>query len=303
MESVTTAVADGCNVEQRVIFNCSRSNPEGVAPADVLFPNLVMISRDRPHRFRSVQRGFWNQLDADVLSLLEELVTGQRSLCRLLETSRKFSLLFEHNQKRDRANHVYTGPDFARVLRTFQYAEQRFNSRSKPLFRIFRLLPTVIQTLSDITSMTDDPADSSWAESLLQRFAGIQGYETLVTAAVVADAMMAFQPAIRLEDQAAADFSLSGVEAAKLKQTLWALLDNGGIFLEECDETLTHTVLRSIRNKTVFLRAGTPKQSAMVLHWPSPGADRTAPIRRAKEPITIIRMFYGVDIHKEEIER
>ena len=286
-----------------MIFNCSRSNPEGVAPADVLFPNLVMISRDRPHRFRSAQRGFWNQLDADVLSLLEELVTGQRSLCRLLETSRKFSLLFEHNQKRDRANHVYTGPDFARVLRTFQYAEQRFNSRSKPLFRIFRLLPTVIQTLSDITSMTDDPADSSWAESLLQRFAGIQGYETLVTAAVVADAMMAFQPAIRLEDQAAADFSLSGVEAAKLKQTLWALLDNGGIFLEECDETLTHTVLRSIRNKTVFLRAGTPKQSAMVLHWPSPGADRTAPIRRAKEPITIIRMFYGVDIHKEEIER
>ncbi|CAE7884807.1 unnamed protein product [Symbiodinium microadriaticum] len=115
--------------------------------------------------------------------------------------------------------------------------------------------------------MTDDPHDSNWAESLLLRFSGTKGYETLVTAAVVADAMMAFQPAIRLEDAAAADFSLSAVEAAKLKQTLWALLYHGGIFLEECSETLTHTVLRSIRNKTVFLRAGTPKQSAMVLHW------------------------------------
>ena len=290
LESIVSAVADGCNVEQRVLFNCSKANPSGAAPADVLCPNLLMINRDRPHRFRSVQRGFWNQVDVDVLSLLEELVTGQRSLCRLLETSIKFSKLFQDNQKRDRANHVYTGPDFARVLRTFQYAEQRFNSRSKPLYRIFRLLPTVIQTLSDITSMTDDPHDSNWAESLLLRFSGTKGYETLVTAAVVADAMMAFQPAIRLEDAAAADFSLSAVEAAKLKQTLWALLYHGGIFLEECSETLTHTVLRSIRNKTVFLRAGTPKQSAMVLHWPLPGADRDAPVRRAKEPVTIIRM-------------
>ena len=215
-------------------------------------------------------------------------MTGPRSLARLLETSRKFSLLFESKQQQDKANHVYTGAHFSRVLRNFQFAEQRFNSRTKPLFRIFRLLPTVIQTLSDITSKSDDPQDANWAEELLQKFSGPQGYEALVTAAVVADTLIARQPALRLEDEASADFSLSGVEAAKLTQTLRALLHDGGIFLEECDETLTHTVLRAIRNKTVFLRAGTPRASAMVLAWPAPGPDRSAPIRRAKEPFGFV---------------
>ena len=283
VDSVVSSVADGCPVEQRVLYDCTRANPEGVrAEDDIVFRNMLMVSRDRPHRFRSVQKGFWNNADSDVQSLLDELVTGPKSLCRLMESSRKFSLLFEENQKKDKANHVYSGPAFARVLTSFQFAEQRFNSRTKPLFRIFRLLPTVIQTLSDVTK-SNDTQDAAWAEGLLHKFSGPAGYETLVSAAVVADALIACQPALRLEDSAAADFSLSGVEAARLKQTLWALLHNGGIFLEECDQTCTHACLRAIRNKTVFLRSGTPNMTALVLHWPAPGPGRSAPLHKAKQ--------------------
>ena len=70
-------------------------------------------------------------------------MTGKRSFARLCETSNKFSALFMAKQHEV----PMSAKAFATTLRNLHYAEQRFDSRSLPLFRLFQLLPVVIGTL------------------------------------------------------------------------------------------------------------------------------------------------------------
>ena len=240
-----------------------------------------MITRDRPHRYRSVQKGFWQNADEPVRQLLSDLVTGPRSFARPLESSLKFSLLFQKNQQEFK--HVHTGPSFAATVKNLSFSESRFNSRVKPLMRLFRLLPVCIQTLTEVTSF-DDEKDANWAAGLLEKWSGDRGYTALVTAAVVADAVLASQSALRVEDSASADFAISGPAAAEVRQRLEALLLHGGLFLQEADSSLTHCALRAIQGKVVFVRSGTPGAAALALRWPSPDSPgRRAPLEKAKE--------------------
>ena len=117
--------------------------------------------------------------------------------------------------------------------------------------------------------------------------AGDSGYNRLVCAAVVGDTLLACMPCLRLEDEAAADFALSGPAAAELQMRLRALLVDGGLFLAEASESMTHTVLRAIQGRIVFVKAGTPDAGAVCLRWPAPGPGRSAPIARAKESLCI----------------
>ena len=65
--AVSPAVADGCYAEQYALFLLSPAPPillpahddEEVEPP--LFPNLVFISRDRSHKYRSVQKSTWDK--------------------------------------------------------------------------------------------------------------------------------------------------------------------------------------------------------------------------------------------------
>ena len=255
-----------------------------------LFKNLALIARDRPHRYRSVQKGFWSHVGLEIRELLDSLVVGPRSLARLMETSRKFSLLFEKKQRESKARNVHDAPAFAGVLRNLQFSESRFSSRTKPLFRLFRLLPEVIQTLAEISSWKAqaEKDEADWATALLEKWGGDKGYEALVSAAVLADSLIASQPALRLEDEASADYALSGAAAAELKMSLEALLLHGGLFLPEAEGTLTHHCLRAIQNKTVFVKSGSPNASAVALRWPAPGSSsRKAPIEKAKQQLNI----------------
>ena len=260
-------MADGGPVEQRILFD---STPARLVNSDVapLFPNCMILSRDRAHRFRSVQKGFWARVDQPVRDMLDSLVTGNRSLARLLETSLKFGRIFLQAQVNAKVSH--SAPAFASVIKNLQFSEARFDSRSRPLFRLFRLMPLVVQCLSDISSDQDDIEDATWASELLEAWGGEKGFNTLLGAAVVADTMVITQPAIRLEDAAAADWSLSGPVASSLLQTLRHLLYDGGIFIEEADGTLVHACLRAMRGKTVYIRRGTPSASAVALAWPAP---------------------------------
>ena len=56
-ECVTSAVADGCYTEQRALFEMSPGQID--TPGPPVFPNLKLISRDRSHRYRSVQKQTW----------------------------------------------------------------------------------------------------------------------------------------------------------------------------------------------------------------------------------------------------
>jgi hypothetical protein len=142
---VRVAVADGGTTEQRAIYNCGPSavaaEPPALEPC-TFFPNLLYITRDRAHRMRSVQKGTWDSMRSYVKEFLASLVTGQQSLAKMVSNSRKYSLLWEESQ-RD-LQEVGSLDVFSRTLRNLSYAEQRFDSRSQPLFVIFSMLPVAV---------------------------------------------------------------------------------------------------------------------------------------------------------------
>lgn len=79
------------------------------------------------------------------------------------------------------------------------------------------------------------------------------GYCQLVGAAVAADALAMGKSFSRLEDAASADFAVSGQYASELLHKLRRMLQDGGLFLAEATETLTHACLRAIRNRPLLL--------------------------------------------------
>ena len=92
--SVRSAVADGGPVEQEALFHLSPAALTYGCSAPVFFPNLTTISRDKSHSARSVLRGFWRNLDTPIVGVLESLVTGDRSYCKMSELRRIMVLRF-----------------------------------------------------------------------------------------------------------------------------------------------------------------------------------------------------------------
>ena len=90
---LVSAVADGGPTEQKGLYNCSPGKVD--YEGDALFPGLTEISRDRAHRWRSVQRGVWRSLDDELRAFLDLLVTGEHSLASMLQTSKKFQYVFQ----------------------------------------------------------------------------------------------------------------------------------------------------------------------------------------------------------------
>ena len=85
---------------------------------------------------------------------------------------------------------------FGKLIVNFSHKEARFDSRSEPLVRLFRLLPIVIEVLRELSGhpnelrSVSDVEDRRYARALLRSFGGPAGYDLLVSAAVTADAML-----------------------------------------------------------------------------------------------------------------
>ena len=269
MESVTTAVADGGPPEQKSLLNMSANG------ATVKFPSLVHVDRDRPHRHRSVMKGAWKYLEEPVKSLLDSLMTGERSLFRLIQTSQRYKKYFAaaQNETTDCAER------FADTMRNLAYAEQRYDSRSRPLFRFFQLLPVAIQTLVKLVEHGSED-EVRHATDLLASFSGDDGWVKIISAAVAADSMIVGWSFIRLGDKQSADYSLAGPEAAQQLHQLRSLLKHGGLFLEEASESLTHCALRATKDKFIFF-----KDKVIMLHWP----DLKSP--KLKEPRRMAKKY------------
>lgn len=94
-KSVRSVVADGGPTEQRALFESSPAAKDEINQRDILFPGLVDINRDRAHKWRSVQKGIWAGIDAPLQDFLHDLVTGEGSLARMLQTSSKVQKLFK----------------------------------------------------------------------------------------------------------------------------------------------------------------------------------------------------------------
>jgi hypothetical protein len=137
---------------------------------------------------------------------------------------------------------------FTKILRSFGYAEQRFNSRSEPFFKLFLLLPTAIDALAEL--------GDKWSRSILNTLGGAHGYDLVVSAALVADVMMFIQPCIREEDTDDGDASHLGSTACKIRDGLHEMLELGTIWLKESEGTCVHAALQAIQGRVVFPRRG-----------------------------------------------
>ena len=104
---------------------------------------------------------------------------------------------------------------FSKIIKNFSQKECRFDSRTEPMFRLFEMLPLVIQMLQ-VLATTD-----VWAKELFRTFGGPSGYDRLVSAAIVGDAMLVLgkfinasqEPDIRLCMLCNADMSAHAVAA------------------------------------------------------------------------------------------
>ena len=288
-KAVVSITADGGPTEQRAAYECSPLLPELVGNRDaaVVFPNCALISRDRAHRVRSVQKLFFKKLPPVFQTFISQLLTGNRSLAKLLETSDKFGKAFVDKQKEFKQaaeDGIETAAGFAGLIKSLSFADHRFDSRVKPLHRLFRLLGVVLSLLEDIASERGpwSSDDSSFARELLLQLSGDSGYNTIVSAALAADVMMIASPFLRLADESHADFSLSAASAAECLGKLRHLLLDGGIWLPAAGDTLVHAVLKTIKERLIILGS-----HAAALRWPAP--DSLA----RKKPIAVGREYPG----------
>ena len=294
-DAVVSITADGGPVEQRAAYECSPKVAELVGcPGRLpLFRNCALITRDRAHRVRSIQKLFFKKLPPVFKDFINSLLLGKRSLCSLIQTSDKFQKAFIEKQKafRHSPDQVESAEGFSKLIKSLSFADHRFDSRQKPLHRLFSLLGVVISLLTDIANGVGpwQSDDRSFALELLQQFSGDRGYNTVVSAALVADIMIIAQPFLRVADAGHADFSLSAASAAECLATLRHLLKDGAIWLPEAKETLVHRVLRAIQDKLIILEHGQRRSEAVAIRWPAPNtAARKKPIAVARELLVCI---------------
>eukprot|EP00439_Symbiodinium_sp_Y106_P066153 s662_g10.t1 len=298
---VLSLVADGCPTEQRALFECSALGGKLVCDEnrEPLFPAAALITRDRAHRLRSVDKLFWKKLPTVFRDFLDLLITGDRSLAKLLETSDKFATAFLQKQAEAKraANDVEDGEvltafTFSKLLRSFSFADQRFDSRKKPLFKMFKLFVLIIDLLEDVSSVDGafDKDDQKMAASILSHLGGDQGYNLAVSAAVAADALLIGSPMLRVCDASSADFALSAECAAKTLFDLKHFLKEGALWMPQADGTLTHSVLAAIRDRTVFIGRGGKNPRPVSVRWPAPDSEsRLQPVKVAREPLGILQ--------------
>ena len=226
--SVRTGLADGGNTEQRALFETSRSAPTPANAANPFFGNLSEIARDTPHKWRSIQKGIWNALEDDLQHFLGELVSADGSLSRMLNDSKKYQKIFQDMQ----GTVPVEARAFARILVNLSHSEARFDSRSEPLFRLFKLLPVTFAALERLCEV-GDRKDVKHASALLARFGGPEGYDRAVSAAVVGDTMLVMQEFINLSQATTDDVMLTGTNSDMCKTRLRSLLQDGAIWLPE----------------------------------------------------------------------
>ena len=111
---------------------------------------------------------------------------------------------------------------FSKLMKNTSYSEQRFDSRAEPLFRIFYLLTICFGALERLCKQ-GDVDDLRWASHLQVRCCGVGGYDRLVSAAVVGDAMLVVQKTINLAQISADDAALEAAQSDQLRHTLKGL--------------------------------------------------------------------------------
>ena len=126
--------------------------------------------------------------------------------------SHKYSMLFQQTQLQQAAG-------FAKCIRNFSYAAQRFDSVTTPLFKAYALLPAVLAFLSQLTKV-GDAEDQRWGRRILESLTSQSGGSALVSAAMAGDAFLVMEKFLRLDDRSDSTAILKASEALECQSCL-----------------------------------------------------------------------------------
>ena len=215
--------------------------------ADFL-PAVNLSFRDRCHRTRGIMQQMWEPLNQASQGLLGMFVSDNQSLSKMLKKQRysqyafpkslmfsrvmsglrghvahadlasyprnshKYSMLFQQTQLQQAAG-------FAKCIRNFSYAAQRFDSVTTPLFKAYALLPAILAFLSQLTKV-GDAEDQRWGRRILESLTSQSGGSALVSAAMAGDAFLVMEKFLRLDDRSDSTAILKASEALECQSCL-----------------------------------------------------------------------------------
>lgn len=128
--------------------------------------------------------------------------------CAKLRNSAKYKAVWKKAQVLDGSL------KFAKAIKNFGFAMQRFDSLSNPLSKIFELLPEVFAFVCEI-SRVGDREDSKWACEVLAKISGPGSWQRIMVAALAADALLVLQRHLRMDDKGEGEVYIKAMEAGK----------------------------------------------------------------------------------------
>jgi len=217
--------------------------------------------------------------------LLELLVSAKGSFCKRVRFSGRFRGLWVLVQQ--------SSPDeLLAVCKNLSHSEVRFTSRSKPLQVLVLKLPAVLETLVAVSLDRKHKTEAAWAEGIISKVTGSEGFNRLVIFALDCDFGTAAYHITALWDKGSADISLSAAEGAQFLETTQALFQELGVF-EENKATYTSRLLEGLK-ATKHVSYGRAREGR--LGWPAQvdATTMAGAVRYARELAALARAFFDV---------
>ena len=232
-----------------------------------IMPNLRYQFRDKPHTTRTCMKLAYN-LCPESEDLRTRLITGKQSFARRVRDSRRFKQLWKQKQV-DEPDALWN------VLTDLGYAEQRFDSRSKPMARFLLKLGPALEVLQVMSRdlHSSHQKDAKWARELLERLAGPAGFVKLVLFAIDTDFAVAAHKLIRLQDQVAPDVSKAAEEVQQCVDTCRVLFHEGRVFDKAANGTYTNHLLQGFYGVSRELVLCDREQRTIKFGWPAATED------------------------------
>ena len=232
-----------------------------------VMPNLRYQFRDKPHTTRTCIKLAYN-LCPESEDLRTRLITGEKSFARRAKRSRRFQQLWKQKQL-DEPDALWN------VLTDLGHAEQRFDSRSRPMARFLLKLGPALEVLQALSRdlHPHHQKDAKWARGLLEVLAGPAGFVKLVLFAINTDFAVAAHKLTRLQDQVAPDVAVAAQEVQQCVDTCKMLFHDGRVFDRAPNGTYTNHLLQGFYGVSRELVLSDREQRTIKFGWPAPTED------------------------------
>ena len=213
---------------RRKIF-CGATDGAAVAIKSVglMTPDLPALRyqfRDRPHTTRTCVKMAY-EMCPESQEMRERLITGKKSFARRVKHSRRFREIWLRKQNED-IDALWN------VCQDVGYAEQRYDSRSRPMSTFCDKLGPALQVLSELSRavLRQHQEDAKWARKLLEFLSGREGFLKMVMFAVDTDFAVVTHKLVRLQDKSKPYVSMAVHEVQQCIDTCRVLFLEGRIF-------------------------------------------------------------------------